>query len=184
MIAILFIVVIPIIVLGLYVFYAERNRIRKIQNASFEKKVAEGPTDLNVIRQYIRDGKLEEAFLLLRRVSSNNPLEYAQLKSFCKKSLSEQYLYLLKEHIQEKDAIKAEEILQKYYRILGHDEKIDIWKKTVNNLFSPYQRVKNIININMQGIPTFIRIPVLLYFLVFLLSIFAFWIHVVISFFD
>lgn len=50
-------------------------------------------TDFNVIRQYIQDKRLDESLSLLRSTSSNNSLEYVQLISLCKKTLSEQYLF-------------------------------------------------------------------------------------------
>ena len=71
----------------------------------------------------LQNGEPEQALLLLNEVEEST-LEYEQLKSACKRMLSQQYMYLLREAQKEGDLDTAKEIAEKHRCYIGEDERI------------------------------------------------------------
>lgn len=71
----------------------------------------------------LQDGEPEQALKLLNEVDEST-LEYEQLKSACKRMLSQQYMYLLREAQKEGDLDTAKEIAEKHRYYIGEDERI------------------------------------------------------------
>ena len=71
----------------------------------------------------LQDGDPEQALRLLNEVKDST-LEYEQLKAACKRMLSQQYMYLLREAQKEGDLDTAKEIAEKHRYYIGEDERI------------------------------------------------------------
>lgn len=71
----------------------------------------------------LQNGEPEQALLLLNEVEEST-FECGQLKSACKRMLSQQYLYLLREAQKEGDLGMANELAEKYKCYIGDDERI------------------------------------------------------------
>ena len=71
----------------------------------------------------LQDGEPEQALLLLNEVEEPT-LGCEQLKSACKRMLSQQYLYLLREAQKERDLETANKIAEKHKYYIGEDERI------------------------------------------------------------
>lgn len=71
----------------------------------------------------LQDGDPEQALRLLNEVKDST-LEYEQLKAACKRMLSQQYMYLLREAQKEGDLEKARDLAEKYRYHIGEDERI------------------------------------------------------------
>lgn len=71
----------------------------------------------------LQDGEPEQALRLLNEVKDST-LEYEQLKAACKRMLSQQYMYLLREAQKEGDLDTAKEIAEKHRYYIGEDERI------------------------------------------------------------
>ncbi len=80
--------------------------------------------------QLLQNGEAEEALLLLNELGES-PTECEQLKQTCKKVLSEQYLYLLREAKKENDLKTLNEIIGKYKNYIG-EEVLEQYTDIVN----------------------------------------------------
>ena len=79
----------------------------------------------------LQDGEPEQALKLLNEVEEST-LEYEQLKSACKRMLSQQYLYLLREAKNEEDTKTITEIMEKYTLLIGEDNLLAQYRDFVN----------------------------------------------------
>lgn len=77
---------------------------------------------LNKATQLFKNGDPEHALLLLDGVGESQ--ECTQLRTACKRLLSQQYMYLLREAQSEGDLKTATEIAAKYRSLIGEDERV------------------------------------------------------------
>lgn len=81
--------------------------------------------------QLLQNGEAEEALLLLNELGESST-ESEQLKQTCKKVLSEQYLYLLREAKKENDLKTLNEIISKYKNYIGEEEALEQYMDIVS----------------------------------------------------
>lgn len=80
-------------------------------------------TPLDNAKRYLQVGEPEKAFALLKHSDLSNP-EHMQLMMLCRKTLSEQYVYLIKDYLDNKRLVEAQELILKYQKNLGTDSII------------------------------------------------------------
>lgn len=81
--------------------------------------------NLEQAKELLRNGQAQEALLMLQQYADTSSSEYKYLKEACKKTLAEQYIYLINEAINEKNMSEAQNIANRYLAILGSDEQIN-----------------------------------------------------------
>ena len=98
---------------------------------------------LKAATRLLQDGEPEQALMLLNEVEEST-LEYEQLKSACKRMLSQQYLYLLREAKNEEDTKTITEIMKKYTLLIGEDELLAQYRDFVTIKMTEVATAKNI----------------------------------------
>lgn len=104
-------------------------------------------TPLDNAKRYLQVGEPEKAFALLKHSDLSNP-EHMQLMMLCRKTLSEQYVYLIKDYLDNKRLVEAQELILKYQKNLGTDSiikplysKMQQMELSDNNLLARYSRI-------------------------------------------
>ena len=92
--------------------------------------------------QLLQSGEPEQALLLLNE-QHNSTSECEQLKSVCKRMLSQQYLYLLREAKNEEDTKTITEIMEKYTLLIGKDESLAQYRDFVTIKMTEVAAAKN-----------------------------------------
>lgn len=118
----------------------------------------------------LHEGNPEEALLLLNELNEITP-QSDHLKYACKKSLSEQYLWILNEAFKNNQLEEVKKYVTRYKHLIGHDDKLLIYEtmiKTSSILSKGRTSFKNFNNIGELAL-----LPII--FLVLFLLRSAFW---------
>lgn len=126
---------------------------------------------INRANQLLQHGEPEQALLLLNE-QGNTTSECEQLKSVCKQTLAEQYLWILNDAAKNnrRDEIKA--YVNRYHNLIGHDGRIAKYEvmfstePIVSNVNKSTTSLKN-------GIEELVLIPVVMLLLVLLVNVFS-----------
>lgn len=111
---------------------------------------------LSRANQLLQNGAPEQALLLLNE-QNNSTSECEQLKSVCKRALSEQYLWLLNDAAKNnrKDEIKA--YVNRYHNLIGHDDNVAKYEAMLPLEYSNPQSQNNYKNYQSKMKYNFVR---------------------------
>ena len=79
---------------------------------------------LNRANQLLQNANPEQALLLLNDLKDSTP-QSEELKNACRQTLSQQYIYLLREASNEGDVKTATDIATKYKDLIGENYKVE-----------------------------------------------------------
>lgn len=96
---------------------------------------------LEVVKRYVREAKLEEAIRLLDQLDDNSST-CEQLKKQCRKELSDQYIYLIKECIAQRKVKEGLSIIDKYRDVLGDDNHLVGYQNILIDMQNPMEKIQ------------------------------------------
>ena len=96
---------------------------------------------LEVVKRYVREDKLEEAIRLLNQLDDNSTA-CEQLKKQCRKDLSDQYIYLIKECIAQRRVKEGLSIVDKYRDIFGDSNHLMNYQKALIDMQMPMEKIQ------------------------------------------
>lgn len=120
--------------------------------------------------QLLQDGDPEQALLLLGE-SGESSIERKQLEAACKKSLSEQYLWLLNDAAKGNRTDEIQEYVRKYLQHLGSDDRVEKYVRMTNSTASLKSGNKQFFKSLNPVKFKFALIPIAVFLLIFLIEL-------------